>query len=198
MHATETDLALYAGRDLDFWARWRVSRHVRSCTECRAKVAAYQDQRTQLQHVASELPPNVDWDNLAAEMTANIHLGLAAGECVAPAPKPVEFAAWRPAAVLAGVAVIVAAAWFADFQSTINNTTNVAKAPAAVQKSVQQQGVLLEASATGIEFNDNGRVLSLQHPKDTDVTISMNLNTVRARYVDSQSGQVTINNVYVQ
>jgi len=196
MHATETDLALYAGKDLDFWARWRVARHVGACAECRAKVTAYQNQRALLQQSAAELPADLDWDSLSAEMTANIHLGLAAGECVAPAAKPAEFPSWRPAAVLAGVVVIVAAAWFADFRST--NTT-VAKTPASVQKTLAtQHGVRLEASATGIEFNDNGRVLSLQHPKDTDVTISMNLNTVRARYVDSESGQVTINNVYVQ
>jgi len=193
MHATETDLALYAGKDLDFWAQWRVARHVRGCAECGVKVKSYQDQRLQMQNAAAELPPGVDWEKLSAEMNANIHLGLAAGACVAPVVKPVEFAGWRPAAVLAGVVLIIAAAWVANLQSS-GNPGSVAKAPV----QVQQQGVLLEASATGIEFNDHGRVLSLQHPKDTDVTISMNLNTVRARYVDSQSGQVTINNVYVQ
>jgi hypothetical protein len=192
MHATETDLALFAGKDLDFLARWRVARHVRACADCRSKVDSYLNQRLQMQDAAAQLPPGLDWDTLSAEMTANIHLGLAAGECVAPAPKPVEFTAWKPAGVLAGVALIVAAAWFAGVQTS--NTPVVAKTPAVVEN----RGVLLEASATGIEFNDNGRVLSLQHPKDTDVTISMNLNTVRARYVDSQSGQVTINNVYVQ
>jgi hypothetical protein len=192
MHATETDLALYAGKDLDFWSQWRVARHVRACAECNAKVTTYRDQRLQMQSAAAELPPGIDWSKLSAEMHANIHLGLAAGQCVAPVVKPAEFSAWRPAAVLAGVAFIVAVAWFANHQ-TVVAPPSVAKAPAPVE-----QGILMEASATGIELNDNGRVLSLRHPKDTDVTLSMNMNTVRARYVDSQSGQVTINTVYVQ
>ena len=33
---------------------------------------------------AAEMPEGLDWDRLAAEMTANIRVGLAAGECVAP------------------------------------------------------------------------------------------------------------------
>jgi hypothetical protein len=192
MHATETDLALFAGKDLDFWSQWRVARHVRACAECNTKVTAYRDQRLQLQTAASELPAGIDWSKLSAEMHANIHLGLAAGECVAPVMKPVELSAWRPAAVLAGVAFILGVAWFANYQTTANPPA-IAHVPAPVE-----QGILMEASATGIELNDNGRVLSLRHPKDTDVTLSMNMNTVRARYVDSQSGQVTINNVYVQ
>ena len=192
MHATETDLALYAGKDLDVWSRWRVARHVRACAACRTKVESYRQCRLELCNTAGELPAGVDWDKLSAEMNANIHLGLAAGECVAPVVRPVELPGWRPAAVLAGVAVIVAVAWFTNHQ-TSTGSGSVAQAPAVVH-----QGILMEASASGIEVNDNGRVLSLRHPKDTDVTISMNMNTVRARFVDSQSGQVTINNVYVQ
>lgn len=195
MHLTDTEFALLAGNDLGWLARFRASRHLSSCPECREQFDSYLAARQALRHTASELPPDLDWDRLAAEMRANIHLGLEAGEIVAhPAPpRPTELTGWRPAAVLAGAVLVVALAWYANRQ-TPNIPTNMVKA----QLVSGSPGVFLETSANGVAVMEDGRMLSLKVPKDQEVTFSVTTESVRARYVDSETGQVTINNVYAQ
>ena len=59
------------------------------------------------------MPQGVDWDRLAAEMTANIHLGLeaanASGRCAPPKPERIG---WRAAMVMAGLSVVLVGAWW--------------------------------------------------------------------------------------
>src|SRR5205809_5119674 len=81
-HPVEADLALFAGRDLNFLSEWRVGRHVSRCGQCRATVEAFEALRSETATLG-ELPSDIAWNRLASEMKANIRLGLAAGECVA-------------------------------------------------------------------------------------------------------------------
>ena len=80
-HAKETDLALFASGDASLWQRLRLRMHLGRCAQCREVAAAYQADREGLKQEASRMPPGVDWEHLAAEMTANIRVGLEAGEC---------------------------------------------------------------------------------------------------------------------
>src|ERR1700760_395318 len=103
-HVAESELALFVSGDLGALRQSFVRLHVRGCEECRGRVEAYRLDRERLQEAVAELPPGLDWDRLAAEMAANIRVGLAAGECVAPRPrKRAAFrwvsAGWRPAAI---------------------------------------------------------------------------------------------------
>lgn len=195
MHASETELALYVGGDLGWFQRFRVARHLGACPECRARFEAFASSREVLRGVADELPAGLEWNRLAAEMRANIHLGLEAGEIVAQpvVVRPKELTGWRPAAVLAGAVLVVALAWFANKDNPIT-PTNMVKA----QLVSEDPRVFLETSAAGVAFKNKGSMLSLKHPKDQDVTFSVTLDSVRARYVDNETGQVTINNVYAQ
>jgi len=78
-HPSEADLALLAGGDCGAFARFRLNRHLQDCGECQAKVADF----VALREETALLPePALNWDLLAAEMRANIHLGLEAGECI--------------------------------------------------------------------------------------------------------------------
>src|SRR5215469_12533000 len=72
-HPSQATLALQAGGDLGFLARWRTKRHLRRCTRCREEVEAFEWAR----QVAPDLAeiPEIHWNRLAAEMKANIHLG---------------------------------------------------------------------------------------------------------------------------
>src|SRR5512133_2221986 len=79
-HPSEATLALYAGRDLGWFARRRTERHLAGCEHCQREVEAYQSLRSVLPDL-SEVP-DLHWNRMAAEMKANIRLGLAAGECV--------------------------------------------------------------------------------------------------------------------
>ena len=82
MHPNEIQLSLYAGGDLSLLERIRTSLHVRGCERCRAEVAALESRREELRRAADEMPADLNWERLAAEMTGNIRVGLAAGECV--------------------------------------------------------------------------------------------------------------------
>lgn len=193
-HPSEQMLALFAGGDLSYWVRWRVRSHLAGCDACRREVESFVEAKTRLRSALDEMPEGVEWNHLAAEMAANIHLGLEAGECVSPAhrPSPAQLTGWKPAMVLASALMVVLLAYWINAAKPVT-PTNMVQTPA-----VEPQGVMLETTAGGLELNDHGRVLTLKHPKDRDVTFSVTADTVRARYVDSESGQVTINNVYVQ
>jgi hypothetical protein len=184
MHPTKSNLALVAGGELNFWTRWRIRAHVARCESCQQVVEEFGSLREWMR-ANDEMPAGIRWNELAAEMKANIRVGMAAGACVAPAPeKPVRLH-WRLAAGMAAcVLVLISGLIF-----------YVAGPPVPV--SERAEGVVLEASPAGIELKDNDSALSLLQPQGEDVTVSVNATGgVRARYVDSETGNVTINHVY--
>ena len=98
-HPLQTDLALYSTGDLPLWRRPMIRLHVSGCDSCRSWVQAFGADRESLRGLAAEMPAGVNWDRLAAEMSANVRVGLEAGECVAPrVRKPTLAPGWRVAA----------------------------------------------------------------------------------------------------
>jgi hypothetical protein len=190
-HPNQSILALYAGQDLGWFARRRTERHLAGCRECRDEVRAFASARENL--VALDELPAISWNRLAAEMKANIRLGLAAGECVRgnrTAGPLVPFgmlSGGRTLTACASVMALVTAGLFLQ-------RPNPAPAPAAAAESA-----VLRATANGIELNQGGETLSLLHVRSGDVTYSAGAQgSMRAGYVDSDTGNVTINNLYVQ
>lgn len=78
-HPKEQDLALFATRDLGFVQNFLLNRHVRNCADCTQSVAEYQDLTAALSEPDLDI---ANWDSLAAEMKANVRLGLEAGACI--------------------------------------------------------------------------------------------------------------------
>lgn len=102
-HIPESDLALFISGDVSMWSYLRINLHIARCESCRLRIDAYRDSRQRLKHAAAELPEGADWDRLAAEMTANIRVGLAAGECVAPRRGKLDLGrSFKPAALMNG------------------------------------------------------------------------------------------------
>ena len=186
-HPSETSLALHAGGDLGVWARWRISRHAVHCEGCRTRIEDFRSAREQLREELAELPPELNWGRLAGEMKANIHLGLAAGECVAeiqPEPRP-HFG--RLAAVTAPVLLLVLVGLLLQHPQPRSSA-----APWV-------DGTLIEANRGGIEMRQGDRMLSLRHSEAENVTYSVNVEGgLRASYVDSETGQITIQNLNAQ
>jgi hypothetical protein len=83
-HPSEKDLALFAGGDLNRFSKWRLSRHVQACAACELRLQSYQTARQSLRVEAGGDPEGLNWERLASEMTGNIRVGLAAGECIGP------------------------------------------------------------------------------------------------------------------
>lgn len=189
-HPSSSILALYAGEDLGWFARRRTGRHLAHCSQCRREVAAFASVRESLAAL-NELPV-ISWSRMAAEMKANIRLGLEAGECVRGPQRTGarEVFGWlsnvRALTACASAMAMVAVGLFLQ-------------RPAPVAPTVAAEGSVLRATANGIELNQGGQTLSLLHVRSTDVSYSAGAQgSIRAGYVDSDTGNVTINNLYVQ
>jgi len=208
-HPDETKLALYAGNDLGFWEQRRVRGHVSSCPRCREEVHALQVTSDALREAAAQLPANLNWTRLAQEMTGNIRVGLAAGECIegfgkaARSSKPRLI--WHTAMVLACATVVVLTTlWLNMPKQEMNHLVGALgqirwERVGTTFRSpvVNQDAVVLEANPSSIEVKSNGNALSLMHPRSEGPTVSVNLqDSAGVRYVDADTGQVTINKVY--
>jgi len=210
-HTSETDLALYASGDLPVWRKLAAAWHVRGCEECRGLVETYRSDREGLHEAADRLPEDIlpmDWDQLSAEMTANIHVGLAAGECVTPrVPKVEALAWWRPAAAAAGILVLVAGAWWLNVPRY--DTETIAHALQSIftgQRSTiaqtapqEDRGPMVGASSAGIELVENGGRMKIEQSGLQPVMYSVSTQgSASTRWVDEDTAQVTITAVYVQ
>src|ERR1019366_4000250 len=78
-HPGENELALLAGGEAGRIQRFLLDRHVRACADCQEKIAEYRELRSELGELQL---PDLNWNFLAADMRANIRLGLEAGACV--------------------------------------------------------------------------------------------------------------------
>ncbi|MGA2580098.1 MAG: hypothetical protein ABSH24_29215 [Bryobacteraceae bacterium] len=190
-HPNQSTLALYAGQDLGWFTRRRTERHLTRCGDCRSEVQAFASARDNL--IALDELPAISWNRLSGEMKANIRLGLAAGECVRGERTTGRVASFgflsgaRTLTACASAMALVAA-------GLLLQRPNPAPQPAATGDSA-----VWRATANGIELNQGGRTLSLLHAPSGDVTYSAGAQgSMRASYVDSDTGNMTINNLYDQ
>jgi hypothetical protein len=206
-HPAQSDLALYATGDLPVWQRSLVGLHAAGCADCWGWVAAYRADRESVRQLAAEMPVGVNWDRLAAEMAANVRVGLAAGECVAPrVRKPTLAAGWRVAAVAAGVTILLVSAWWLNMPRAESVALGRAIQKIAQARpwhggilALEDQGPLVEISAAGIQLQQNGGTLGMSQGKERPVSVTLSAQgSARARYIDADTGQVTITGVYAQ
>jgi hypothetical protein len=75
----------------------------------------------------------------------------------------------------------------------------VAAFRAAVTRSHPANGIILETNPHGVSVRFQGASLTLLHPASARATASFtSSSSVGVRYVDDETGQVTIANVYGQ
>jgi len=184
-HPSEATLALFAGGELNLLARWRTERHLARCERCRNEVDEFTALRSDIVEL-DELPA-LPWTRLASEMKANIRLGLEAGECVATRPQPRLFTGPRSAVAFACITLLIVAGVVLE------------RPEPSPPKAVGNGDIVLQATSNGIEMTEGGQTLSLMHGAAQNVTYTVGAQgSMRARYVDSDTGYVTINNLYVQ
>jgi hypothetical protein len=190
-HPREEHLALFAGGDVGPFERWRVSRHLRACPECRAEVGHFEVLSGIFTEEAERLPEGVNWDRLAAEMKANIRLGLVAGECVSAAGSRPQRPVWRPAAVLASAALLLITAWWLNIPPEHHQMN--------AQHRQTVEAPVVQVAPGGIEVKANSATLTLLRRKAaTPVLYVSSPGSLRERFVDADTGQITINNVYTE
>lgn len=183
-HPDQETLALFSGGDLGVLDRWRAARHIRSCEHCQAHVTRFEALRHDVERL-NELP-GLPWNVMAAEMSANIRLGLAAGAIVegsrAGRPSRRHPRAFVATGCVAGL--LLACLWLQH--------------PAPPLAAYGSQDVVLENSQDGISVRHGDQMMTLINGRGAEVMYTTGAHVMRARYVDSDTGQVTINNVYVE
>jgi hypothetical protein len=209
-HPNQIQLALMAGNDLGPWDRWRVRRHVSGCASCSSEMQALRTVSEQVREVTAQLPENLNWNQLAEEMAANVRVGLAAGEAIARfdrpslAGRPRRFG-WNAAMVVACATVVFGAAFWINLPRPQMDHLLSALGrvrPDRIGKLVQHpavaaEDVMLSASSLSLDLSQNGRTMSLMHPHSDAVTVSVSMRgSLGVTYVDADTGQVTTNKVY--
>jgi hypothetical protein len=210
-HVKDTDLALYASGDLRLLQRLSVRLHLAKCESCRDLADEFRADARLLHDAAGELPEGVNWARLSAEMSANIRVGLEAGECVAPraqskhARVPILILpAWRSLALASSVALVLAAVLGTGWW--LNMPAEETQALGRVLRSAWHgrnlpvdRGPVIEASSDGIELRKDGGSLGVSQDKAKLMTVSVSTQgSASARYVDQDTGQVYITSVYDQ
>lgn len=179
-HPAENDLALLAGGDAAWVRRIVLQRHVGACEDCRKKLAEYRALRDA---VVDYEPPEMNWSALATEMRANIAVGLEAGACVRSVRVPVR---WNPrfAVALACLLVLISSNFFLRVHRN---------------RVVEGSGPVARSTTSGIELRKGSNsLIFLNHEGSrADQTVSAQ-GEIRSRYVDGETGSVTITNVYLE
>jgi len=186
-HPSGAVLALFAGGELRSVLRWRVERHVAACSECRREVSEFSELRAAVPVMME--PPEISWTKLAAEMKANIRLGLEAGECV-NGGRSVRHGVFsvRALAVCGSLALLLVAFL-------------LERPTPRVEPVEVSEPAFLESSGSGIQVKSGDQSIILLNTRARnarDVNYLASGNAMRARYVDTETGYVTINNVYAQ
>jgi hypothetical protein len=184
-HPSTATLALLGGGDLPLLEVLRTRWHVHSCEPCRREFEALRATRQELRDgtVEDAASPDGLWSGLEAEMRANIRLGLAAGSLasrherasvalVAPAP-------WRWAAACGALAFVLVAGW-------------------SLRTPERQPGALLPESALAQQSAPQPKLQLLVPVTDTARTETDFSGSTRSRVIDGETGQVTLQQVYVE
>lgn len=188
-HPEERQLALLAGGDTGWWEGLWLQIHLRSCVQCRERLTGLRRVRRLLASSGRELPEGVDWARLAGEMAANIRLGLEAGECVGTVHnRSPQTYCWRWAAVGGAIILLLTAAWWLNI-------------PPGARKAADEAGPVVEYRMDGIELRSGGSSFVLRHDRadasSTPVFTSAP-DGLRVRFVDVETGQITVHHVYAQ
>ena len=190
-HPEETDLALLASGDCGLFDAIRQRLHVRNCADCQSVVESFSRLRGAM---SAELLSAQLGHGLAQEMLANIRLGLEAGACVrGEGAERTVVSAWQPRLALAMASLLLlAGAGFWLQEKPGAGISTVAVVPVVASPVVA-------SSDAGIEFRsgENSLMLLNRNGAPGNQTVSAQ-GEIRSRYIDGDTGAVTINNVYLQ
>ena len=186
-HPLENDLALLAGGEAGRIRRFLLGRHVRTCADCQETVSEYRELRSEL---AEQGLPELNWNFLAADMRANIRLGLEAGACVR-STQIFRGQSLRLGIAFASLALLAGVGFFLRDMRPVHNPSNIATTDAAA--------TVLRSTGSEVEIRTGARSMALlnHHGNAVNQTVSAQ-GDIGTRYIDSETGSVIINNVYLQ
>ncbi len=200
-HPSSRTLALFSRGDLKWFGQWQIGRHVAKCAYCDGQATRFRSARGELKREADTqtltgFEAIADWTRLEREMKGNIAVGVAAARCIENVGRGRAFAI-RGGWVAAALAVLFAAGWFTNVPSEQR-----ARLTSSIRRSVgievpQITASIVQTTPEGIAVRTQGATLTILHPPSAVVSLAGN-SSLGARFVDEETGEVTITNVYGQ
>ena len=193
-------LALYSRGDLPAFPRLRLKTHLMQCAECERQVELFTNSLAELKREAATetltaFEAIADWKALEREMMGNIVVGVAAARCIDDVGRK---RVWLPRLAFGvGLGLLFVAGWITHIPSeqTHHLAASLGQIIGFGQKSVPVN--LVQATPNAIAVRSQGVTLRILHPPTAVVSLSGN-SSMEARYVDEESGQLTIASVYAQ
>lgn len=199
-HPSAEILALYSRHDLPLLTCWRLKHHVRICAECESQVALFASAYAELTREANDqtltgFEAIADWTRLEREMLGNIGVGLAAARCI---DKVGRKRIWlgRISVVAAALALFIVG-WMTHIPSQESRQLALSLRRIVGLERPALLGTVVQSTPNGISVRTQQATLTILHPASAVVSVSGS-SAMAARYVDENTGQVTITNVYGQ
>jgi hypothetical protein len=197
-HPFPNELALFSAEDLPSLTSWRIGRHVKRCSECEQQVVLFRSANRELQREAATetltgFEAIADWARLEREMMGNIAVGLDAAHCIENVGRRrallfrVAFAAAFTLLFVIGWMTHIPREQTGHLVSSLNRLFTLNR--------TQATGPILRTTLDGITVGAQGATLTILHPPSAVIGVS-GAYAVSARYVDADTGEVTITKVY--
>lgn len=200
VHPRLETLALYSRGELPWRLRWRTGTHLKHCSDCEQQVLLFRSATAQLKREAETqtltgFEAIADWARLEREMLGNIAVGVAAGRCIEKPSR--KRALLAKAAFGTALAALCAAGWMTHIPGEQRTHLAASLRQLLGGQRPQPTGTVIQTTPDGIAVRAQGATLTILHPRSAVVSVS-GPSAVAARYIDTETGQVTITNVYGQ
>ena len=204
-HPDDGLLALRSADDLPRWAglrhsRWSIDRHLARCTVCHDRVAEFRRASDQLRREArgqtlTGFEAIADWSRLERERRGNSAGGGAAARCIDHVGRGRMLV--TRGALAFGLLALFVAGWATHIPR--EQTDHVASSLRQMVGLEPRQilGTVVRTVPDGIAVRAQGVTLTIMHPPSAVLSVSGS-SAVSARYIDEETGQVTITKVYGQ
>ena len=200
-HPNCETLALYSQGDLARVVRWKIAYHVRNCADCQHQVFRFRSAREEFKREADAqslrgLEAITDWARLEREMLGNIAVGVSAARCIEKVGRRRILGA-RGTWVTVSLMVLFLAGWFTNLPSEQRKHLEASLRRSMGIEVPHIAGTIVQTTPEGIAVRAQGATLTILHPPSAVVSLAGS-SSLGARFVDEQTGEVTITNVYGQ
>jgi hypothetical protein len=199
-HLAPEVLALYTRGDLPLLTGWRVRRHLHQCAACEREASLFSSALAELKREAAAesltaFEAVANWSSLEREMLGNIVVGVSAARCIENVGRKKHHLS--KIAIATGLSALFAAGWFSHIPREETRHLAATIATLAGGRRPLRLTNVVQTTPTGIAVRSEGVTLTILHPPGAVVSVS-GTAAVEARYVDEDTGQLTIAGVYGQ
>jgi len=201
LHPSLNILALYSSGDLPLMQRLRTRYHLGRCPDCEQQLFLFRSTKVELKREANAqtltgFEAIADWGRLEPEMLGNIGVGVAAARCIDKVGK--SHALLSRLALVGGLMGLFVAGWVTHIpREQTGHLAASLRRLVGIERPQVITGTVLRTTPDGIAVRAQGATLTILHPPSAVVSMS-GASAVSARYVDEETGQVTITKVYGQ